>query len=142
MKMSAEKLKCVILVNETLPIGIAANTAAILGITLGMKMPGVVGCDVYDADGYPHMGIIQFPIPVLKASTDALKKCRETLYAAQYAALTVVDFSNLAQGCKTYPEYIEKMAETAACDLHYIGIAICGNQKQINSLTGTMPLLR
>lgn len=35
-------------IDENLPIGIIANTAAILGITMGMKMPDVVGSDVAD----------------------------------------------------------------------------------------------
>jgi len=34
------------------------------------------------------------------------------------------------------------MANTSEAKLNYIGIAICGNKKQINKLTGNMPLLR
>lgn len=40
--MNVENEKCVIVVDENLPLGIAANIAAILGITMGMKMPDVV----------------------------------------------------------------------------------------------------
>ena len=54
----------------------------------------------------------------------------------------VVDFSDLARGCKTYNEFIGKMANTSESRLNYIGIAVCGNKKQINKLTGSMPLLR
>ena len=46
------------MVYEHLPLGIIANTDAILGITIGMKMPDVVGNDVLDLEGNPHMGII------------------------------------------------------------------------------------
>ena len=60
-KMNVENEKCVIVVDENLPIGIIANTAAILGITMGIKMPNVVGNDVLDLECNPHMGIIQFP---------------------------------------------------------------------------------
>ena len=35
--MNVENEKCVIVVDENLPLGIIANTAAILGITMGMK---------------------------------------------------------------------------------------------------------
>ena len=63
--MNVENEKCVIVVDENLPFGIIANTAAILGITMGMKMPDVVGNDVLDLEGNPHMGIIQFPVPIL-----------------------------------------------------------------------------
>ena len=140
--MNVENEKCVIIVDENLPLGIIANTAAILGITMGMKMPDVVGNDVLDLEGNAHMGIIQFPVPILKGNTDILKKLRTRLFEPQFSELTVVDFSDLAQGCKTYNEFIGKMANTSESRLNYIGIAVCGNKKQINKLTGSMPLLR
>lgn len=140
--MNLENEKCVIVVDENLPLGIIANTSAILGITMGMKMPDVVGNDVFDLEGNPHMGIIQFPIPILKGNTEILKALRTKLFEPQFAELTVVDFSDLAQGCKTYDEFTHKMANTLEAKLNYIGIAICGNKKQINKLTGNMPLLR
>ena len=140
--MNVENEKCVIVVDENLPFGIIANTAAILGITMGMKMPDVVGNDVLDLEGNAHMGIIQFPVPILKGNTKILKKLRTRLFEPQFSELTVVDFSDLAQGCKTYNEFIGKMANTSESRLNYIGIAVCGNKKQINKLTGSMPLLR
>lgn len=140
--MNVENEKCVIVVDENLPLGIIANTAAILGITMGMKMPDVVGNDVLDLEGNPHMGIIQFPVPILKGNTEILKKLRTKLFEPQFSELTVVDFSDLAQGCKTYNEFTRKMANTSESRLDYIGIAVCGNKKQINKLTGSMPLLR
>mgnify|MGYP002534709116 FL=1 len=140
--MNVENEKCVIVVDENLPLGIIANTAAILGITMGMKMPDVVGNDVFDLEGNPHMGIILFPVPILKGNTEILKTLRTKLFEPGFAELTVVDFSDLARGCKTYDEFTHKMANTSEVKLNYIGIAICGNKKQINKLTGNMPLLR
>lgn len=67
---------------------------------------------------------------------------RTKLFKPQFAELTVVDFSDLARKCKTYDEFTHKMAITSESELNYIGIAICGNKKQINKLTGSMPLLR
>ena len=140
--MNVENEKCVIVVDENLPLGIIANTAAILGITMGMKMPDVVGNDVLDLEGNAHMGIIQFPVPILKGNTEILNKLRTKLFEPQFSELTVVDFSDLAQECKTYNEFTRKMANTSESRLNYIGIAVCGNKKQINKLTGSMPLLR
>ena len=140
--MNVENEKCVIVVDENLPLGIIANTAAILGITMGMKMPDVVGNDVLDLEGNAHTGIIQFPVPILKGNTEILKKLRTRLFEPKFSELTVVDFSDLAQGCRTYNEFIGKMANTSESRLNYIGIAVCGNKKQINKLTGSMPLLR
>lgn len=140
--MNIENEKCVIVMDENLPLGIIANTAAILGITMGMKMPDVVGNDVRDLEGNSHTGIIQFPVPILKGNSKILKTLRTNLFEPQFGELTVVDFSDLAQGCKTYNEYITKMASHSETKLNYIGIAICGNKKQINKLTGNLPLLR
>ncbi len=44
----------------------------------------------------------------------------------------MVDFSDLAQGCKTYDEFIEKMKLVSETELHYFGIAICGAKKKVN----------
>lgn len=129
-------------IDETLPLGIIANTAAIMGITLGKKKPGVVGADVTDQSGNGHLGIIEFPVPILKGTQESIKEIRETLYQPDYEDLTVVDFSDLAQGCKTYGEFMEKMADVPEGALRYFGIAICGAKKKVNKLTGSMPLLR
>ncbi len=54
----------------------------------------------------------------------------------------MIDFSDLAQSCKTYPEFIERMSRTPEDSLTWLGLAICGSKKKINSLTGSMALLR
>jgi len=129
-------------IDEGLPLGIIANTAAILGITLGKKMPEVVGADVTDQSGREHLGIIELPVPILRGSPDAIRQIREKLYQPDLQELTVVDFSDLAQGCKTYDEYIEGMGRVPESALRYFGVAIFGPKKKVNKLTGSMPLLR
>lgn len=140
--MNLQNEKCVMVIDENLPLGIIANTAAIMGITLGKKMPEVVGADVYDRTGNRHLGIIEFPVPILKGNADMIKTIREKLYEQDFPDLTVVDFTDLAQGCKAYDEFIEKMKEVPEIDLNYFGIAICGAKKKVNQLTGSMALLR
>lgn len=140
--MDLQNEKCVMVIDEHLPVGLIANTAAITGITLGKKMPEVVGADVTDKTGNEHLGIIEFPVPILKGNVESIKAIREKLYEPDFSDLTVVDFSDLAQGCKTYDEFIEKMKEVCETDLNYYGIAICGAKKKVNKLTGSMPLMR
>lgn len=53
-----------------------------------------------------------------------------------------IEFSDLAQGCKTYDEFTEKMQGVSETELNYLGIAICGAKKKVNKLTGSMALLR
>lgn len=140
--MNAQNEKCVMVIDENLPLGIVANTAAILGITLGKNMPEVVGADVTDQTGNAHLGIIEFPVPILKGNIERIKAIREKLYEPDFSDLTVVDFSDLAQSCKTYDEFMEKMKAVSEPGLNYFGIAICGAKKKVNKLTGSMPLLR
>ena len=140
--MNGQNEKCVMILDETLPLGLLANTAAIMGITLGRQMPEVVGADVTDQTGKTHLGIIAFPVPVLRGNAQSIRAIREKLYTAEFSDLTAVDFSDLAQGCKGYDEFIRKMADTPEQALSYLGIAICGSKKKVNQLTGSMPLLR
>lgn len=138
--MNPQKEKCVMVLDESLPLGVLANTAAILGVTLGKQLPEIVGRDVRDRSGREHLGIIELPVPVLRAPAERLRELRETLYGPEYQDLTVADFSGLAQSCGTYDEFTGRMKE--AEDLRYFGLAICGEKKKVNRLTGSMPLLR
>lgn len=140
--MDRRNEKCVMVIDGSLPTGIIANTAAIMGITLGKNLPEVVGADVTDQSGGAHLGIIEFPVPILRGTRPAIKELRETLRQPGFQDLTVVDFSEPAQGCKTYDEFIEKMGHAPESALEYLGVAICGPKKKVNQLTGSMPLLR
>ncbi len=132
--------KCVIIIDESLPIGLIANTSAILGVTLGAKLPQIVGADVRDSSNHEHMGIIEFPVPILKATSDVISKLRLALYDRGYSDLTSADFSDVAQSCKTYDEYIDKIS--TAEEIRYFGIAVCGDKKKVCKLTGNLPLLK
>ncbi len=134
--------KCVMVIDENLPLGLITNTAAVMGVTMGKQFPEIVGPDVLDKSGNSHLGIIAVPIPILKGNPELIQSLREKLYQPEYADVTVIDFSDVAQSCKTYDEYIGKMADIPATGLNYFGITICGSKKKVNKLTGNMPLLK
>lgn len=140
--MSESETKCVMLIDGSLPVGVVANTAAILGVTLGTKAPECVGCDVADANGFSHTGIVNIPIPILKADSEVLKSIRGKLREPNYADLVTVDFSDVAQCCRTYDQYIRNAADTGEEDFTYLGIVLYGPKTKVNRLTGSMPLLR
>lgn len=135
-------MKCVMVIDEALPIGIISNTAAIMGITLGKQIPDAVGTNVIDKNGNTHMGIIEFPVPILKGNNTLIKELRKKLYEPEFSNLTVVDFSDVAQSCNTYDDFIHKISSVPESELQYFGVAMCGSKKQVNKLTGSMPLLR
>lgn len=140
--MDGQDEKCVMVIDGVLSVGLVANTAAILGITLGKNRPQVVGEDVTDQSGGRHLGIIEFPVPVLRSTAENIRQLREKLRRPDFQDLIVVDFSDLAQSCRTYGEFIERMVDTPERTLQYLGIAICGEKRKVNRLTGSLPLLR
>lgn len=134
--------KCVMVVDEKMPLGIIANSTAVMGVTIGKLFPEVVGQNVFDQTGHEHQGIIEFPIPILKGSRDYLRELKDKLQEPKFEKVTVVDFFDAAQSCKTYEEYIEKMKDIPESALHYFGLTFFGPKKQVNQLTGSLPLLR
>ncbi len=74
--MKQELDKCVLVIDEAMPRGLAANTAAILGITWGRLRPELVGEDVTDAAGAIHPGIIRTPVPVLSGRPETFQTWR------------------------------------------------------------------
>jgi hypothetical protein len=140
--MSEQDSKCVIVLDEALPAGLLANTAAILGITLGKLAPGLIGDDILDASGQTHPGITTLPVPVLRGSREALYAMREKLYSMDFSDMVAVDFSDVAQHCNNYDEYRAKAKATNASGHSYLGIAILGPRKKVAKLTGSMALLK
>jgi hypothetical protein len=93
-------------------------------------------------DGIPlDYRAVHVPIPILKADAKRLNEIRHALYTLE-EPLVVVDFSDVAQSCNTYFDYVQKAARTLSVDFEYFGIALCGHKKRINKLTGNLPLLR
>jgi hypothetical protein len=140
--MDKPDMKCVMIIDSQLPMGVIANTSAILGVTLGKLMPQQVGENVKDATDKTHLGIITIPIAMLKGSKEGLKELRNRLYAEEFSDLIVIDFSDVAQCCNVYCEYVAKAASVPENDYTYLGIAIYGEKKKVNKLAGSMPLLR
>lgn len=134
--------KCVMVMDEALPAGILANTAGIMGITLGKHIPQMIGAEVLDQSGRAHLGIIQIPVPVLKANREKIREIRQRLYQSEFTGVIVVDFSDVAQSCNVYDDYIQKAATVAESDFQYFGIGLYGEKRLVNKLTGNLPLLR
>lgn len=133
--------KCVIVINENLPIGLISNTAAVLGASFGKLEPQHIDKDIFDSSGQIHRGIVNIPIPILKSNQENIAAIRKTALE-MYSDTIIVDFSKTAQGCNSYDHYEKLAAETAAEAFEYLGILLYGNSKKIASLTGCLPLLR
>jgi hypothetical protein len=135
-------MKCVIIINQDLSVGLMANTAAVLALTIGHRIEGIVGEDVTDGDGQVHAGITQLPIPLLKGDSDLIQSIRGRLSGTASEQVFFVDFCDVAQRSRAYADYRAKLEQTPGSELTYLGIAICGPEKQVNGLTGHIGLLR
>ena len=131
--------RCVIVVDEDLPAGLAANAAAVLALTLGAREPGLVGADFVDADAEPHPGLIPIGLPVLRAPRADLVELRRRAAAD---GVKVVDFPVFGQQTNDYEEFRGMVASTPASDLSYLGVALSGPRRAVGRLTGRLALLR
>ncbi|PKM40057.1 MAG: DUF2000 domain-containing protein [Firmicutes bacterium HGW-Firmicutes-9] len=140
--MNGSEQKCVVVIDNSLPLGLIANTAAILGTTLGARLPQMVGRDVCDATGNTHCGINTVPTTVLQAGEELLKTIRTRLFEPEFSDVLAVDFSDVAQRIHIYEDYLKEAEETHTDAFQYFGIALYGDKKKVNRLTGMLPLLR
>jgi uncharacterized protein DUF2000 len=131
--------RCVVVVDEALPAGLAANAAAVLAFTLGARLPGLIGEDFADADGMAHPGLIPFGVPVLGAPVDRLAELRAGALAA---GVGVVAFPSFGQQSTDYAEFRAHVARTPAAELCYLAVALHGARRAVARLTGSLPLLR
>lgn len=133
-----EPMRCAIVIDRTLPPGRAANAAAVIALTMGMRHPNLPGPDLVDADGRSHPGLIPIGIAVLGAEPDALPALRDK---AAVAGLAVVDFPVQGQETTDYALFRARVAETPAAALRYLGVGLYGPRKAIGKLVGKLPLL-
>ena len=133
-------MKVVIVVNQTLPTGLLANTAAVLAFSVSRHIPGGVGEDTVDADGTVHAGITRVPIPVLSAHGSQMRSI--VARAGSVSGVGYIDFTDAAQETTDYRAYADRLASTPGGDLRYLGICIFGEPGEVNRITGSLPLVR
>lgn len=133
--------KVTIVIDASLAPGLAANTAAVLALTLGKQVESLIGPELKDADGSSHAGITTVPIPILTADSKIVKQIRNKAISDN-DELTVVDFSDCAQHTRNYDDYANLLEKSTDNSITYLGVALCGPRKQVLALTGSLPLLR
>ncbi|HEX8818367.1 MAG TPA: DUF2000 domain-containing protein [Archangium sp.] len=134
--------KCVFVIDAELPLGLIANTAAVLALSLGQRHPELVGADLPDGGGDLHAGLTTLVMPVLKGSAGTLGGIRRKVQAMPGAGLLLIDVTDAAQQTKTYDDYAQRLGETGSGDLRYLGLCIYGPADTVKSVTGNLPLLR
>jgi hypothetical protein len=134
--------KLAIVVDVDLSAGLAANTAAVLALSLGHQIESIIGPELKDASGGVHAGITTVPIPVLVADAHTVRQIRNRAAAQVDAGLLVVDFTDCAQRTRTYEAYAQLLEAATEDDITYLGVAMHGPRKLVQRLTGSLPLMR
>ena len=132
-------MKIVMILNNHLPKGLAANAAAVLGVTLGRLTPQIVGPDAPDASHAVHRGITTKSIPILGADDALLKQIYKVVQGMETIAL--IDFNRVAQACRTYEEYTGKLSRIQTGAMDFSGLCLYGPTRAIDALTRDLPLL-
>jgi hypothetical protein len=132
--------KLVVVISTDTPVGVALNTAALLGVALGRGHDEIVGPDTVDASGNKHAGMCTQPIPVLRASGERLHELRDQ--AAGRPDVAVHEMHQVAQQARTYEQMADTLAGTKPEDITYLGLGLHGPKKAIDSLVGALPLYR
>ncbi|MET1247739.1 DUF2000 domain-containing protein [Sporolactobacillus sp. STCC-11] len=140
--MNDSAKKCVMVIEKELPIGVIANTAAILGCTLGKAFGEVVGNDIEDGSGFQHRGIVNLPIPVLSLTREGIMSIHREIKDRYSERVELIDFTTTAQRSRDYEDYTVKLHSTPTEDLNFLGICLYGEKKAVNHLTGSLPTLK
>jgi hypothetical protein len=135
----SEDIKLVLVIDPSLPLGVIANTSALLSISIGKYLQENLGPDIPDESGLLHRGIFDRAITVLAAAPKDIARLH---FAGSATDLIVLSLTTHAQKARSYGEYTRTLAATATEKLDYLGIAICGHRKHVTKLTGSLPLLR
>lgn len=133
--------KCVIIIDETLPLGVIANTSAVIAASLGQLCSEMIGEDLIDYQGDIHKGITTMALPILKGSSEMLKTMRIQLREFE-SELLVVDLISATRTTRSYEEYAAVLAQGPDGAIQYQGLGLIGDKKLVMKLTGNMGLLR
>ncbi|EAP2903891.1 DUF2000 domain-containing protein [Salmonella enterica subsp. enterica serovar Newport] len=140
MKFDANQHRCTIIINKDLPAGLAINAASVIGISFGRTVENLVGPDMQSLDKVNYPGVIYSPLPVLLASGEYIREIQ--INAEIDSEIYVMPFSGLAQSCRTYEEYGEKISSVNCNSIELVAIGIIGPKKKVTQMTGNLALYK
>ncbi|UTH75626.1 DUF2000 domain-containing protein [Chromobacterium sp. IIBBL 290-4] len=140
MKFDASQHRCAIVIDKELPTGLAINAASVIGISFGRQVENLVGPDMQSQDQVNYPGVIYSPLPILLATNDYIREMLDSF--DDDGEIYIMPFSALAQSCKTYDEYGERISSVDSSDIELVAVGLIGPKKKINKVTGSLPLFK
>jgi Protein of unknown function (DUF2000) len=134
------RLKWVIVTDESVPAGLAANAVACVAAATGAAVTGLIGPGGDDAAGHYHPGLPWAGCSVLTAAPAALAGIRAK--AAASDGVLIVDMARSAHTTRVYDTYLAELAGTKPEDLAVTAVSIVGPRNRIAKLVNDLCLLR
>lgn len=134
-------LRLAIIVNPELSLGLIANTASALGIGLAAKFPQLAASQLSDSQGRALDVSSKLPVPVLQASPEQIREILLKALAGD-AEKAIVPFPAYARSMHSFDEYVQAFPQRDLATEILDGLALCGPEKWVKSLTGALKLLR
>lgn len=135
-------MKCVMIIDSELPVGIQINTAAALGISIASEIEGLTGKKLVDRDGNLYEGVTNIPIPILALKKEEIKKKYDEFLSKKSDEVKIIGFSDVAQKSLSYEDYERVLARTDYGRVNFLGVCIYGPKKLVNKMTGNLKILR
>ncbi|AGL14857.1 DUF2000 domain-containing protein [Actinoplanes sp. N902-109] len=133
------RLKWVIVVDEALPAGRAANAAICVAAATATSVAGLLGPDGKDANGEAHPGLPWAGCTVLGAPAARLAEIR--VKATGSLGVFVADMPVQAQATRVYDDYLRQLGETETEALEYHAVSLVGPRNRVDKLVHRLSLL-
>jgi hypothetical protein len=131
--------KIVMVVRDGLAPNVATNAGAVLGLSLGGRLPQLLGADGKDATGGIHAGLNTHPVPIVTADAPQIAELHAKARARE--DIVAVGFTEVARRARDYASYLDDLATTPDSELEYLALALFGPRNRITALTKRFPLL-
>ena len=130
--------KAAIIIDPELPVGLLANAVACITSGLFVNEPEMVGPQI-EGDDISYIPITKIPILILKPGASSL---HEIFIKAKNSGIKYMAFTKEAQSTTDYLDYQKNVIAKPAEQVTLVGLGVVGHFKQVNSLVGSLPMLR
>lgn len=130
--------KSAIILNPDMPNGLLANSAACITSGLFLEGKEYVGEAIQGKD-VEYIPITKIPILILKLGNSSFI---ELYNKAKQLNIKCMVFTKEGQSTTSYEEYIRRVKGKSINEVHILGLGVVGEEEKINSLTGSLPILR
>lgn len=133
------RLKWVVVVDEALPAGRAANAAICVASSTAASVTGLLGPEVKDAGGTVHTALPWTGCVVLGASSDRMTAIRAK--ALDSLGVFVADMPTNGQKTQVYDEYVQQVELARPEELKYHALSLVGPRNRVDRLVKGLTLL-